>query len=317
MLRVQFEYAAALRDLLMHRPEQPFHMRRQRIALGHQTAGTLGEPRRKLDLDHRILELLLQELHQLGELLPRRLELIRGILVLEVVPVHRLEVLLLVLEHRLHHPVVDGIGHEEHVPPLGAEVLQNRGVGDRLALVAGEEIDVLLTLRHRRHILGQRDPPARLGVHRLVEHQILEFLGVGEVGVKPLLQYLSELQKELLIGRAIGLKKFFELAENFAGHRLFDAPDDRVLLQYLARNVERQIARIDHPADEAQIIRQQLLALVGDEDPLHIELKSLLLKVRHQQIERGLFGQEQQRCELVASLGGEMDGLEVLRAAEV
>ena len=45
-----------------------------------------------------------------------------------------------------------------------------------------------------------------------------------------------------------------------------------ILLQHLARDVEREVRRIDDAADEAQIQRQKLAGPVGDEDAPHVEL---------------------------------------------
>jgi hypothetical protein len=56
----------------------------------------------------------------------------------------------------------------------------------------------------------------------------------------------------------------------------------RVVLQHLARDVERQIFRVDHAADEAQIGRQQV-GVVGNEDAAHIEF-DLALAVRLEQV---------------------------------
>ena len=49
------------------------------------------------------------------------------------------------------------------------------------------------------------------------------------------------------------------------------------LLQDLARDVERQVVRVDHAADEAQVRRQQLLGVVHDEDAPDVELDAVAL----------------------------------------
>ena len=45
MFRIQLENPLALRNLLVHRLEQPLEMRRKRVALGDQAARAVGQPR--------------------------------------------------------------------------------------------------------------------------------------------------------------------------------------------------------------------------------------------------------------------------------
>jgi len=47
-----------------------------------------------------------------------------------------------------------------------------------------------------------------------------------------------------------------------------------VLLQEFARDVQRQVAGIDHALDEAQVQRQELLGVVHDEHAPHVQLKA-------------------------------------------
>ena len=48
---------------------------------------------------------------------------------------------------------------------------------------------------------------------------------------------------------------------------------DLVLLQHLARNVERQVLAVDDALDKAQPLGDQVLAVVHDEHPAHVELQ--------------------------------------------
>ena len=66
-------------------------------------------------------------------------------------------------------------------------------------------------------------------------------------------------------------RQLFELAQYAAGNALLDGREQRTFLDHLARHVKRQVGRIDDAAHEAQIARQNL-GLVGDEDPLDVEL---------------------------------------------
>ena len=77
--------------------------------------------------------------------------------------------------------------------------------------------------------------------------------------------------------------------------------DLRIPLQELARNVERQVARVDYALDEAQVQRQKLLGVVHDEDALHVELEAARL-VAIPQIERRVRGHVQQACVVALAL---------------
>ena len=69
-----------------------------------------------------------------------------------------------------------------------------------------------------------------------------------------------------------------------------------VLLQHLARDVERQILGVDHAAQEPQIRRSELVAVFDDENALGVEPQAAPLFV--EQIERGLLGHIEQRVKL-------------------
>ena len=78
----------------------------------------------------------------------------------------------------------------------------------------------------------------------------------------------------------------------------------RIVLQHLARDVERQILAVDHAADEAQIGRQQV-GVVGDEDAADVEL-DLALARRVEQVERLGRRREQQHRVGLPALGAVM-----------
>ena len=52
------------------------------------------------------------------------------------------------------------------------------------------------------------------------------------------------------------LAEAFQLADDAAGDGFADLRELRIVLQHLARNIQRQIFAVDHAADEAQIGRQ-------------------------------------------------------------
>ena len=73
------------------------------------------------------------------------------------------------------------------------------------------------------------------------------------------------------------------------------------LLQDFSRDVQRQIARVDHAADKAQVGRHQLLGVVHDEDAPHIQLDPVAM-IAVPQIVRRAPRNEQQLGVLVAAL---------------
>ena len=54
---------------------------------------------------------------------------------------------------------------------------------------------------------------------------------------------------------------------------LADDLEDLVLLQGLARDVERQVLRVDDALDEVEVLRDEIVAVVHDEDAADVELR--------------------------------------------
>ena len=92
--------------------------------------------------------------------------------------------------------------------------------------------------------------------------------------------------------------------DHAAGDGLADLRELRIVLQHLARDVQRQILAVDHAADEAQIGRQQI-GIVGDEDAADIELHLALARLV-EQVERLCRGREQQHRIGLPALGAVM-----------
>jgi hypothetical protein len=113
-----------------------------------------------------------------------------------------------------------------------------------------------------------------------------------EILVDAFLDEAAEGVPNLLEGRLVLLGEGFELGEDPARERLADLRHLRIVLQHLARDVERQVLAVHHAAHEAQIGRQEL-GVVGDVDAAHIELHAALAR-RIEEIERPGRGGEQQ-----------------------
>ena len=81
-----------------------------------------------------------------------------------------------------------------------------------------------------------------------------------------------------------------------------DAGEDAILLEDFAADVEGEIFAVDDAADEAQILRQQLLGVVHDEDALDVELDADLV-LGLVEIERSFGGDVEERGVFEAAFG--------------
>lgn len=104
------------------------------------------------------------------------------------------------------------------------------------------------------------------------------------------------------------LEVFFVLADvvkqldAFLDQVLADDLEDLALLQGFTRDVQGQILRVDNALDETQILGNQLLAVVHDEHPSHIQLDVVALLFVLKQIERSSTGNKEQGSELQLTL---------------
>ena len=70
------------------------------------------------------------------------------------------------------------------------------------------------------------------------------------------------------------------------------SPDDRVVLERLARDVQRQVLGVDQAVEEPEVLGQQVAAVALDQDPLGAEAQAVLepaeaepLEVRRRAVE--------------------------------
>ncbi|MBK7830549.1 MAG: hypothetical protein IPJ59_36020 [Nannocystis sp.] len=90
-----------------------------------------------------------------------------------------------------------------------------------------------------------------------------------------------------------------ELLEHLAGELAADRVEGVVLLQHLARDVEREVLGVDDAADEAEVGWEQLVAVVDDEDAAGEQLQRLA--VLHEQVGRRLAGDVQERDDWIGA----------------
>ena len=78
------------------------------------------------------------------------------------------------------------------------------------------------------------------------------------------------------------------------------------MLQQLPGDVQAEVGGVHHAPDEPEVLRQQVRALVHDEDAVGIQLQSLLILLGVV-VEGGGAGDEQQRLVGDGALGGDHD----------
>ena len=143
---------------------------------------------------------------------------------------------------------------------------------DPVAAVADQVLDVLLLRRHLLDVLGQRDELARLASFSdSNSSRSASFSRLAKSRPTPSLS----IDAQFLVERDVLVESVFfmrlQVVEDVAHDVFLDLVQKRVLLERFARDVQRQVARIDHAADEAQVRRQQFLAAIHDEDALDVE----------------------------------------------
>ncbi len=110
--------------------------------------------------------------------------------------------------------------------------------------------------------------------------------------VQPFLEHRTEGFPDLIERFGVLRGQGFQLAQDAAGQRLAHLRDLRIVLQHLARDVQRQILAVDDTAHEAQIGGQKV-GVVGDVDAPDIELDAALAG-GIEEVERPRRGSEQQ-----------------------
>ncbi len=93
-----------------------------------------------------------------------------------------------------------------------------------------------------------------------------------------------------------------QLGEDLFDAGGLDAGEHLVLLQDLAGDVEREVFGVDNAADEAKILRKQVLGVVHDEDALDVKFDSALV-VGLVKIERSLRGNVEKSGVLECAFG--------------
>ena len=214
-------------------------------------------------------------------------------------------------------PLVHRVRQQQNLDAPLSEHLEVRARAGRGEAVRGQIVDRLLALVHPLDI--GREGHRRLSVlagGRMEPEEGRNRVPVRGVLDHPFLEHLAELAPELRVLLRITLGELVEGPED----PLHGPGPDRlhlpVRLENLPRDVQRKVARVDHPAHEAQVRREQVPGILQDEHPPHVEPEATA-HVAVPEIERSPPGHEQEHGVLDVSLDPRVDdverGLEVVR----
>ena len=214
----------------------------------------------------------------------------------------------------LRHELIHVLGEQQHVIALLRQGLHLRQLAQTLLIFAGSEINLLLTLGHGVHILLEGDQLALLVA--VEQQQILRrFLVCAVVGDGAVLQLTAKGGVEFLVLLPVvfqhGLQLGFDL--------LLDVPGDdgqlAVVLEHFTADVQGQILTVHNAADKAEVLGQQILAVVHNQHAAAVQLQSTLV-ILGVEIVRRLAGDIQQRLEGNVALHVVVDGAQGLIVVE-
>ena len=257
--------------------------------VGDEADGAVGQAVGAAHVLDRLAERQLEDRDETGELGRRRRALLffrrerRDLVEIRAAARRRFERLVLVAADRRHPELVDRVGHQQDFDAAGAEAFELRALLDDVEAVAGDRVDRLLALFHRRKVVVERkEAVARRGAKAREPQERVLLLSVL---IQPLLQHGAEIVPKLGVfaGRFARLARQF--GEEAAGQLLADLGRHRVRLKHLAADVEWQVLAVDDAAQESQIGRQKFGPFVGDEDAPDIEPEAALA-LRVEQVER-------------------------------
>ena len=277
VIRVEFQCPLADRNVLPGGAVDAGQRRGHAEGVGDQAGRRFGQAGGQPDFLDVFAERLRQPGQQIGEilLLLFALGLVRRLLFLgvevDVAHGHRLQRFAVELGHRSHPDLVDRVGEQQHLVALGFECLEVRGAEDLLRRFAGGVEDLPLALFHPLDVGGQRGELV-LAVRRGERGDLQQRLLVVEVAHQAFFEDLAELTPEgAVVVRPLGLQ-ILDRREDLLGQPAPDRVDLPILLQDLARDVERQILCVDDTLDEAQVSGHQLVAVAHDEDAFDVQL---------------------------------------------
>ena len=253
------------------------------------------------------LDLLAQRLLDKGQKALHFLGLFLGFLLFllgleaQILGGHVAELLFHVGHQGLGDELVHILGKQQHVVALLIQCLDLRQLGKPLPALAGGKVDLLLTLRHGVHILLEGN---QLTLFVAVEQQqiLTGVLVSAVVGHGAVFQLAAEGGVELLVLLPVVFQHGFQ----FGLDLLLNVPGDdgqlTVVLQHFPADVQGQILTVHNAPDEAEVLGQQILAVLHDHHAGGVELQAPLI-VLGVEVVGSLGGDIQQSLEADAALG--------------
>jgi hypothetical protein len=235
-----------------------------------------------------------------GLLFLKTLLLVFGVVELKALFGGVLELVAIEVLELLDDVFVDGVDHVDDLEVTLLECLHEGGSSGSGTRFGSDDVDVLLALLHAGNVLLETDE-LLTGLVGVVAQELTELLPVAGVLVDTQLQVLAELLVEFLEVLSI-FGDLLEELEALLGDVLLNDLEDLVVLEVLTRDVKREILGVNHTADEAEVLGDELLAIVHDEDPADVELDVVLLLLGLEHVEGGTLGHEDDGLELQSTL---------------
>jgi len=123
----------------------------------------------------------------------------------------------------------------------------------------------------------------------VISEEFSKFLSVAGVFVNTKLEILAELFVEFLEVFSI-FGYLLEELEALLGDVLLDDLQDFVVLEILSRDVEGEILGVNNTSDEAKIFRDEVFAVVHDEDSSDVEFDVVFLLLGFEHVEGSSLG---------------------------
>ena len=284
MIGIDFENVAGFGDSLPRRFKHTAHLGGHKApGFGNDAARRIRQTGRGAHVGDLVTQCLLEAFNQRLTLFGNFLRLLFFFLVGQVAQLQVTcgdghEFLAFELKEVAHQPFVDAFPEKEHFHALLLQFFEVRRSACRLPARRHEVVNLLLAFLHARDVIIKTHV---LFVRRVVgRRKAQEFEnGVTVCGIfhRPFLHHAAELLPEVGVLGGFVFRHLLEHAEHAARQRLLQFLRHARFLLHLARDVERQIIRIDEPLHKAEVVRQELFGLVHDEDALHEELQAVFV----------------------------------------
>ncbi len=204
------------------------------------------------------------------------------------------------------HERVDGFGQQQHFEALRLEGIQVRAAQDGLRVFTDDVVDEFLAFLHPPGVVFERGPGFGLEVG-LEAQQRQHLVVFGWAGCHALFQVAAKLLPECGIFFGVVLCQGFQFLDDLPGQHFLQARHQPARLHRLARDVERQVFRIDHALREAQVFGQQVFVVFVNQDIARIQFQPVVLAQREHSA-FALAGDVEQGIQLHRRVGHEMGG---------